>query len=103
MAVASVYTVRVKPGRFQDTLSLNSEATKIIERHGAQLQVWRQAVGAEPAAIIYVIQHDDMTQYGAFSDKLQSDAEWQRLVERIQTDPDPPTEPISNSLLTEVP
>ncbi len=103
MAVASVFRVRVKPGRFQDILSLNSEAGKIIERLGAQLQVWRQAIGAEPDSITYIIQHDDMTQYGAFSDKLQSDAEWQRLVERIQADPDPPTEPISNALLTEVP
>ena len=102
MAVASVHTIRVKPGRIQDFQSINAEGTKILERLGARVRVWRPVAGGEPASVSYVLEYDDMKQFGEFSDKLQSDSEWQALVQRIQSNPDPATEPVSNVLITDL-
>jgi hypothetical protein len=102
MAVATVHSFRIKPGRLQDVLSVVSEARKIHERLGGRVRVWQPAIGGEAGSVAYVIEHDDMTAYGAFTDKLLSDSEWQALTQRVQGDTNPGTEPLTSTLISEL-
>lgn len=103
MAVGSVHTFRIRPGRLQEFLGLAAEAKKIHEQLGGRVRIWQQAFGPESATIAYVVEHDDMSAYGAFTDKLQSDSNWQALVQRVNSNTDPTVEPVSAALFTELP
>ncbi len=103
MAVVSVHTFRVKAGRLQEFLTLCAEARKIHERMGGRVRIWQPAFGGEAATIGYTIEHDDMTAYGTFTDKLQSESDWQALIQRMGTNTDPSVEPVSSALYQESP
>ncbi len=89
MAVVSVFAWAVKPGRTQEVLGIVAQAKKIHERLGAQVRVLLPQYSSEPANLTYILEHDSMTAHGEFSDKLQSDQEWQAIFAQIQTNTDP--------------
>ena len=102
MAVATVHTWRIHPGRLQDVLGNVSEARKVHERLGGRVRVWEAAIGGEPGSLTYVIEHDSMTAYGTFTDKLLTDTGWQSFLQRILGGGDPGAELLSSSLFTEL-
>ncbi len=102
MAVISVYTLRVRPGRLQEALSLCGEARKIQESIGARVRVWQPVItGREPNSIAYAIECDDLTAWGAFSDKLESESQWQAFVQKLESNPEPALEMVQSALYRE--
>ncbi len=103
MAVINVTTWRIRPGRIQEFVTNASEARKIHERLGGRVRIWQAVAGGEPNTIGYGIEHDDLTSYGTFSDKLVADSEWQAFILRIQSQTDPGAELASSALYNEIP
>jgi hypothetical protein len=103
VAVVNVTTWRIHPGRLQEFIANASEARRIHERLGGRVRVWQPIVGGEPSTIGYAIEHDDMNAYGAFSDKLVSDSEWQAFLARIMGNADPGAEMVNSGLYNELP
>ena len=103
MAVLSVFSWTVKPGRTQEVLGIVAQARKIHERLGAQVRVLLPQYSSTPGSLTYILEHDSMTAHGVFSDKLQSDQEWQAVFAQIQTNTDPSAELSQASLLMDAP
>lgn len=102
MAVISVYTLRVRPGRLQEALSLCAEARKIQESLGARVRIWQPVItGQQPNSVGYAIECDDMTAWGAFSDKLESESQWQAFVQKLESNSDPALEMVQSGLYRE--
>jgi hypothetical protein len=102
MAVVTVHTWRIHPGRLQEVLRNVSEARKIHERLGGRVRMWQTALGGEANSVVYVIEHESMSAYGAFTDKLMADNGWQSFLQRIMESEAPGAEHVSSSLLTEL-
>lgn len=103
MAVVSVFSWKVKPGRMQEVLGVVAQAQKIHERLGARVRVLMPQYSAEPTNLGYLVEHDNMTAHGTFSDKLQSDPEWQALFAQMQTNTDPAAELTQAGLYADLP
>ncbi len=103
MAVVSVFSWKVKPGRMQEVLAIVAQVKKVHERLGAGVRVLLPQYSGEPASLVYLLEHDNMTAHGTFSDKLQSDQEWQAVFAQIQTNTDPSAELSQASLLMDAP
>jgi hypothetical protein len=104
MAVATVVTWKVRTGRFADFMTPASEAKKILERVGGRVRAWQPIVGGEPGTVSFVVEHDDLAAYAEYSAKLQSDGEWQALIQKyVLANSDPTADIIRSALITEVP
>ncbi len=103
MAVVSVFSWKIKPGRTQEVHAIVAQARKIHERLGARVRVLLPQYSAEPANLAYLLEHDDMTAHGTFNDKLQSDQEWQAIFTQIQTNTDPSAELSQAALFRDAP
>jgi hypothetical protein len=95
MAVVTVHTWRIRPGRLQEVLTNVSEARKIHERLGSRVRTWQTALGGEANSVVYVIEHESMSAYGAFTDKLMADNGWQSFLQRIMESDEPGAEHVS--------
>ncbi len=102
MAVVAVFSWKVKPGRMQEFRGRVAEAQKIHERLGARVRVLLPQYSGEPN-VAYLLEHDSMTAHGTFSDKLQSDPEWQVFFVQIQTNTDPSAELTQTTLYADAP
>jgi hypothetical protein len=81
MAVAQVVQFRVTPGKAVEFNAQVAEAKKIQERLGGHVRVWQAtAAGPNTGLVSYVIEHKDLADFAAFSDKLTADATWQAFV-----------------------
>lgn len=77
MTVVSTFVWLPSPGRRDEFDAAVAVAKKIHERVGARVAVWNTTVGGVANSVAYTTEFEDMTSFGTFSDKLQSDEEWQ--------------------------
>lgn len=104
MAVLSISTWRIRPGKAQAFLETCARAKAIQERLGVQsVRLFNNVYsGANAGTATYVIEHENAEAQGAFTDKLNSDPEWQDFWQGVNTS-DPSAEMIGNSIAVEVP
>jgi hypothetical protein len=82
-SILQTVSVRVKPGRRDDYVAKIAELRKISERLGTSntMRVWQATAAGEATGTVVVgVIYTDLTTYAAESTKIQSDAEWQKLV-----------------------
>ena len=101
MAVATVTQWRVIPGRQQETLANIARARIIHERLGGRVRVWQATMAGPNAGVIsYIIEHDDLVAYANFTQRAQTDAEWQQFWADVQSNPSATL--VGNSLVVEI-
>ena len=71
------------------------EILQLFTLHAA----WQNTVPI-PDAQAYVIEHEGMSAYGTFTDKVMADNGWQSFLQRIMESDEPGAEHVSSSLLT---
>ena len=90
LAVAQVVQFRVVPGKNEEFNANVATATKIHERLGGKARVWTAlAAGPNTGIVSYVIEHNDLAGYAAFSEKLTADSEWLQFAAKTLQRPDP--------------
>ena len=87
MAIATVVQLQPRPGRYDETLKLLTDAKRIIERLGARVRVRSTVIGGEPNRISFISEVDDWVRFGELRAKIQSDSELQALQAKQRTDP----------------
>jgi hypothetical protein len=104
MAVIQSTISRVKPGRYDDVLSLSLEAVKIHERLGVPTpRVMAATVAGEASGLcVFSTEHEDVDAYGHYTEVTMADQELQTLVSRSQV-ADAPSVVEQMSLAFEVP
>ena len=102
MAVASVVTWKINPARAVDFVAKVGQAKKIHERLGGQVEVWQNQIGGEPMTAIYVVRHESMSAFAAFSDAMAADTEWQEFWLRTLAG-EPSATMVSSGLIGEMP
>ena len=90
---------RVKPGRYGDLLEAGKAFKKVVERCGGDYLVGRVTTGADTGNIIVVHTYPSWTAF----EKAGSDPEFQRLLQTIQSDANPPYESFVSNFIEEVP
>lgn len=103
MAVIGVTQWKVRAGKNQEFFANCAKAKAIQERLGAQsVRVFLNTfAGPSAGTVTYAIEHENAEAQGAFTDKLNSDPEWQDFWHGVNNS-DPSAEMISNSLIAEV-
>ncbi len=102
MAVTGMTIWAINPGRGADFLKQAAKAKAIHERLGSRVRLFQiQFGGPSSGQIAYVNEVDNMAAFGAFSDKLESDPEWQEFWAGAQNNPSATL--VSRSLATEMP
>jgi hypothetical protein len=80
MAAITVVSVwRPKDGKLQEFSAKVVTAKKIHARLGAKVRVHQSAIGGEPMAIHYVMEHASWEDFGKFGAKMDADSEWQQF------------------------
>jgi hypothetical protein len=104
MAVTSLSLWAVRPGKAAEFAANIAQAKAIHTRLGGSVRV-RQILFGGPSSqqFAYAIEVPDMTAFANFSDKLASDAEWQKFWTGIGAQPDPSATLVSQSLAQDVP
>lgn len=104
MAVMSVTQWKVRPGKTQEFFENCVRAKAIQERLGAQSvrMFMNTFAGPNAGTVTYAIEHENAEAQGAFSDKMNSDSEWQEFWQGVNNS-DPSAEMISNSQISEIP
>jgi hypothetical protein len=101
-AMLMVSAWRPSPGKLSALMEAFHQAKKVHERLGGQVQMWQTQVGGEPQALLYGVRFENGKEYGTFIDKLEADAEWQRLMSGW-TGADPPMAAlVRNSTLSQI-
>jgi Trp operon repressor len=104
MAVVQVATWSVEQGRMQDFLTNAATAKKIHERLGARVRVLQSFLAGEASGrVAYVIECADIAEWGSWTQKQQTDPEWQAFVAGVLSAPDPGARLVSNSLASDIP
>jgi hypothetical protein len=97
-AIRAVVNLRVKPGRYADLFETTKSVKKMVERLGGNFVVGRVATGNETGNVIAVHTYAN---WAAF-DKAASDPEWQRFLDTMEKNPNPPYEALSVNVVEEV-
>ncbi|MBA3583775.1 MAG: hypothetical protein H0W36_04470 [Gemmatimonadetes bacterium] len=100
MAVASISTWRPRDGKLIEFMANLASAKKIHERMGAKVRVWQTLFGPQTQTVGYVIEHADWAAFAEFSQKLQTDTEWQEFFQGALAKPS--ADWLQNSLVSEV-
>ena len=79
MALYLTNTVRVKPGHMQDYAAYAAKVIPIYEKYGVKFLGTFWAVGGAANRVVYLVSMRDWAAYGDGLQKLQADAEFQRL------------------------
>jgi hypothetical protein len=94
---------KIHAGSLPEFLTAAGEYKKAHERLGGRVRMWVPLAGGQPSTVLYVIEHEDIGAYGAFMKKLNTDAEYQKLLkttlERQRVNPT--AEMIASTLLSE--
>ena len=102
MAVATVTTFQIRPGRNQEFMAQVAEARKLHERLGGRVRVWLATfAGPNAGQAIYVIEHADLAAYAGFSQKMEADPGWQAFAAKVFS-ADPTGALVGQSFVTEV-
>ena len=100
-AVATVATWRPRDGKLQEFFAKVATAKKIHERLGGKVRVWQTAIGGQPMAVGYVIEHASWVEFGKFGEKMEKDTEWQSFwMDALSR---PSADLIQNSVVVEPP
>ncbi|MDJ0869375.1 MAG: hypothetical protein QNK03_24945 [Myxococcota bacterium] len=88
MAAITVVAIwRPKDGRLQEFSAQVVTAKKIHERLGTKVRVHQSAIGGEPMAVHYVMEHASWEDFGSFGAKMDADSEWQKFWGDAAADP----------------
>jgi hypothetical protein len=82
-SILQTVSVRVKPGRLDDYVAKIDKLRKISKRLGTSetMRAWQATAAGEATGTVVVgVIYKDLAAYAADSTKIQSDAEWQKLV-----------------------
>jgi hypothetical protein len=79
MALYFTNTVRVKPGHMQEFPAYAAKVVPIYEKYGVKFLGTFAAVGGEGNRVVFLTSMRDWAAYGDGLQKLQADAEFQRL------------------------
>ena len=104
MTVMQTTVTRAKPGRRHDAVALALEASKLLERHGADDSRFlaAQVAGEATGSNVFTTEFENGEAWGAFTDSLSADAELEALMGRIERD-DSPVIMEAMSIGTEIP
>ncbi len=81
MAVVQTFQWRADKGKTPEMIVMFAEAKKHHERLGARVRAVQTFHGGEAAlTATYIMEHDDMAAFAAFTDASNVDAEWQALL-----------------------
>ena len=78
---------RARPGRMEDFIGNVMEAVPHIERMGGAVRVMQSMMGLHPMTTMVSTSFSDLGAYGAYSDAIGGDAEWQAFWQRVMSDP----------------
>ena len=103
MTVMSVTQWKVRPGKMPEFIENCIRAKAIQERLGAQSvrMFMNTFAGLNAGMVTYAIEHENAEAQGAFSDKMNADAEWQEFWQAVNND-DPSADMVSNSQISEI-
>jgi len=104
MSLVQTTVTQAKPGRLHDAIAIGIEASKLLERHGAddnRLLV-AQMAGEQTGTHVFTTEFENGEAWGAFNDSLLADAELEALMTRVQRD-DSPVTVLSMSIGNEIP
>jgi hypothetical protein len=104
MTVMQSIVTRPKPGRRHDAVALAVEASKLLERHGADdcRLLGAQVAGEMSGTHVFTTEFENGEAWGEFNDSLYADAELQALLDRVERD-DSPVDMVAMSIATEIP
>jgi hypothetical protein len=104
MTVTQSIITRPKPGRRHDAVALAVEASKLLERHGADdCRLLDASVAGEMSGChVFTTEFENGASWGEFTDSLFADAELQALLDRVERD-DSPIVTVAMSIATEIP
>ena len=78
--IAFVRTANIAPGKTAAAFGFASEMTAYLKAtHGVEAQVLRP-IGGNPNRVAWSSRFPDLTAYGAFNDKLRTDARYWEMV-----------------------
>jgi hypothetical protein len=91
MTVMQTTVTRAKAGRRHDAIALALEASKLLERHGADDSRFlaAQVAGEATGSHIFTTEFETGEAWGAFTDSLNADAELDALMDRIEREDSP--------------
>jgi len=91
MSVVQSTVTRAKPGRRHDAVAVGLEASKLLERHGAEdSRLLAADVAGEMAGThVFTTEFDDAETWGRITDSLAADAELDALMDRVERDDSP--------------
>ena len=84
--IVRCWNLRPRPGRYDDAIGLITEGVKLADRHGARQCRLTQAATAGPTTGLLVLScsFDNLTDYGAYLDQTDLDAEAHTYSHRIR-------------------
>jgi hypothetical protein len=91
MTVMQTTVTRAKPGRRHDAIAVALEASKLLERHGADDSRFlvAQVAGEATGSNVFTTEFENGEAWGEFTDSLYADAELDALMDRIERDDSP--------------
>ncbi len=104
MSLVQTTVTSAKPGRRHDAIAVALEASKLLERHGADDNrlLMAQMAGEVTNTHVFTTEFENGEAWGAFTDSLLGDAELEALMTRIERD-DSPAMVLSSSIGNEIP
>jgi hypothetical protein len=91
MTVMQSTVTRPKPGRRHDAIAVAIEASKLLERHGADNSrlLVAQMAGEATGSHVFTTEFENGEAWGEFTDSLYADAELDALLDRVQREDSP--------------
>jgi hypothetical protein len=104
MSLVQTTVTSAKPGRRHDAIAIALEASKLLERHGADDNrlLMAQMAGEVTNTNVFTTEFENGEAWGAFNDSLLGDAELESLMTRVERD-DSPVVLLSSSIGNEIP
>jgi hypothetical protein len=104
MSLIQSTVTRAKPGRRHDAVAMAVEASKLLERHGADdcRLLAAQIAGEMTGTHVFTTEFADGLAWGEFNDSLAADAELEALLDRVER-ADAPVDMLSMSVGNEIP
>lgn len=104
MSLVQTTVTQAKPGRLHDAIAIGIEASKLLERHGADDNrlLMAQMAGEQTGTHAFTTEFANGEAWGAFNDSLLADAELEALMTRVDRD-DSPVTVLSMSVGNEIP
>jgi hypothetical protein len=103
MAIAQVFSYNPRPGGLEQFISIAKRADKILRSLGATTRTLSSVAGAVPNALLYVIETPNWKAHGDLSTKLETDKEWRKLVDEVNSSDKPSVDLLSSAIYSEIP